>query len=103
MYVVTNRVPVAPEWQAAFEERFRQRAGQVELQPGFVRMAVLRPDSEGAPYVVETTWRDRAAFEAWLQSDDFRAAHANPLPKAAYAGEGRIERFEEIIAVSGPS
>lgn len=99
MYVVTNRVPVNPQWQEAFEERFRQRAGQVELQPGFVRMAVLRPDSEGAPYVVETTWRDRAAFEAWLKSDDFRAAHANPLPKDAYAGEGRIERFEEIIAV----
>jgi heme-degrading monooxygenase HmoA len=101
MYVVTNRVPVAPDWRAAFEERFRHRAGQVERQPGFVRMDVLRPDRDDTPYVVQTTWRDRAAFEAWIGSDDFKAAHANPLPSEAYAGEGRLESFEVIISASG--
>ena len=35
MFCVMNRVPVAPEWREAFEDRFRQRAGQVELQSGF--------------------------------------------------------------------
>ncbi|MGC9186062.1 MAG: antibiotic biosynthesis monooxygenase family protein, partial [Thiomonas sp.] len=42
-FVVANRVPVHAEFRAAFEERFRQRAGEVEKQPGFVRMEVLRP------------------------------------------------------------
>ncbi|MCG6942130.1 MAG: antibiotic biosynthesis monooxygenase [Thiohalocapsa sp.] len=97
MYVVINRVPVAPDWREQFEERFRKRAGQVELQPGFVRMEVMRPDSADTPYLVQTAWRDRAAFDAWLKSDDFKTAHANPLPREAFAGEGRIEMFEVII------
>ena len=43
MYIVTNRVPVALPWRAQFEERFRTRAGQIDQQPGFVRLQVLRP------------------------------------------------------------
>jgi heme-degrading monooxygenase HmoA len=101
MFCVINRVPIAPEWWTAFEERFRNRAGQVEHQDGFVRMEILRPQDEGTPYLVQTLWRDRAAFEAWLGSEDFKAAHANPLPEEAYAGEGRIESFEVIISASG--
>lgn len=98
MYIVTNRVPVAAGWEEAFEERFRQRAGQVEKQPGFVRMQVLKPDTPETPYVVLTAWRDKAAFEGWLSSEDFKAAHRNPLPKDAFSGQGRIEAFEAIIA-----
>jgi heme-degrading monooxygenase HmoA len=98
MYIVSNRVPVAENWRDQFEQRFLQRAGQVEQQPGFVRMDVMRPETEGAPYVVQTVWQDRAAFEAWVRSDDFKAAHQNPLPKDAYNGEGRLEAFEVIIS-----
>jgi heme-degrading monooxygenase HmoA len=97
MYVVINRVPVASDWSEQFEERFRKRAGQVELQPGFVRMEVMRPDTAETPYLVQTVWRDRAAFDAWVKSDDFKAAHANPLPREAFAGEGKLEMFEVII------
>lgn len=97
MYIVTNRVPLASGWEEAFEERFRKRAGQVEQQPGFVRMHVLKPDAPDLPYLVETTWRDKSAFQAWLESDDFKAAHSNPLPKEAFDGEGRIEAFEVVV------
>lgn len=98
MFCVMNRVPVASEWRESFEERFRQRAGQVELQAGFVRMAVMRPTTADTPYVVQTLWRDQAAFEAWVGSEDFRKAHANPLPKEAYVGEGKIESFEVVAS-----
>lgn len=98
MFVVANRVPVAPEWAEAFEERFRNRAGQIEQQPGFVRMQVLRPVGEGAPYVVLTVWESEAAFRGWIGSEDFKRAHANPLPKEAFSGEGAIEQHEVIIA-----
>jgi heme-degrading monooxygenase HmoA len=97
MYVVINRVPVAKDWHDAFEQRFLERAGQVELQPGFVRMEIMRPETEDTPYLVQTAWKDRAAFEAWLKSDDFKVAHQNPLPKEAFSGEGRLETFEVII------
>ncbi len=98
MFCVMNRVPVAAEWREAFEERFRQRAGQVERQAGFVRLAVLRPTSEGTPYVVQTLWQDQKAFEAWIGSEDFKQAHANPLPREAYNGEGKIESFELVVS-----
>ncbi|MGD8308425.1 MAG: antibiotic biosynthesis monooxygenase [Chromatiales bacterium] len=98
MYIVTNRVPVAAGWEETFEERFRKRAGQIEQQPGFVRMQILRPDTPETPYLVETSWRDKAAFEAWVGSDDFKAAHANPMPREAFGEGGRIEAFEVIIA-----
>jgi heme-degrading monooxygenase HmoA len=99
MYIVANRVPVAVPWRAPFEERFRTRADQIEQQPGFVRLQVLRPIDAESPYVVLTTWRDKAAFESWVGSEDFRLAHQHPLPKEAYMGEGRLEQHEEVIAV----
>lgn len=105
MYSVMNRVSVAAAWRSAFEERFQKRADQVERQSGFVRMSVLRPEEPGADgaylYVVETLWRDRTAFEAWVGSEDFRQAHANPLPQEAYAAPGRMEAYEVIISAEG--
>lgn len=98
MFVVANRVPVAAGWENSFEERFRQRAGQIEKQAGFVRMQVLRPQTEETPYVVLTTWQDRASFDAWVGSDDFKAAHRNPMPRDAFQGEGKLEMHEVIVS-----
>jgi heme-degrading monooxygenase HmoA len=101
MYVVINRVPVAAGYEAQFEERFRHRAGQIESQPGFLRMQVLKPDTADTPYLVQTAWRDKEAFEAWVGSEDFKAAHSNPMPKEAFSGEGRIEMFQVLIDAEG--
>lgn len=98
MYIVTNRIPVAKDYVDMFQERFRNRAGQIDKQPGFVRMQVLKPDMPDTPYLVQTTWQDKAAFEAWVGSEDFKTAHSNPMPKEAFDGEGRIEMFEVLIA-----
>ena len=103
MYVVANRVRVAPGWGEQFEERFRQRAGQVDRQPGFVRMQILRPADEKSPYVVLTTWESEAAFNNWVGSEDFKMAHRNPLPKEAFAGEGALERHEVVISAEAGS
>ncbi|MDH5218458.1 MAG: antibiotic biosynthesis monooxygenase [Gammaproteobacteria bacterium] len=98
MYVVTNRVPVAEGFEEMFEERFRKRAGQVEKQNGFVRMHILKPKSDDAPYVVMTYWQDEKAFLNWVDSEDFKLAHQNPMPKEAFKGGGGIEQFEVIIS-----
>lgn len=103
MYIVTNRVPVAAGYEDMFEERFRNRAGQIDKQPGFVRMQVMKPDTPDTPYLVQTSWQDKAAFEAWVGSEDFRAAHSNPMPKDAFAGEGRIEMFEVLLTADAPT
>ncbi len=103
MYVVANRVPVAPDWQDEFEERFRTRAGQIDKQAGFVSMQVLRPADDDSPYVILTTWADQAAFENWVGSPDFRLAHQNPMPKEAFSGEGRIEKHDIIVSATASS
>ena len=97
-YVVANRVPVHAEFRAAFEERFRQRAGEVERQPGFVRMEILRPEDPEGYYVVLTHWESKEAFNQWVGSDDFKAAHRNPMPAEAFRGPGALERHEVIIS-----
>lgn len=97
MFVVINRVPVVEDYAEVFEERFRNRAGQIDKQPGFVRMQILKPQSPDTPYLVQTLWRDKSAFEAWVGSEDFKLAHSNPMPKEAFAGEGGIEMFDVII------
>jgi heme-degrading monooxygenase HmoA len=101
MYVVINRVPVNEAYADMFEQRFRERAGQIDKQPGFVQMQVLRPDSPDTPFLVQTTWIDKQAFEAWVGSDDFKLAHRNPMPKEAFSGDGRIEKFEVVIGNLG--
>jgi heme-degrading monooxygenase HmoA len=97
MYIVTNRVPLTEAYAETFEQRFRERAGQIDKQPGFVHMQVLRPDTPDTPYLVQTKWINKEAFEAWVGSDDFKLAHRNPMPKEAFSGEGRIEMFEVVI------
>lgn len=97
MYIVNNRVSVAEGYEDMFEERFRKRAGQVEKQAGFVRMSILKPETDDTPYVVMTAWQDKAAFENWVGSEDFKLAHQNPMPKEAFKGEGKLEMFEVII------
>jgi len=49
MYIVANRIPIKDEWQNTFEDRFRERAEQIERQPGFLRMLILRPDKDYTP------------------------------------------------------
>lgn len=101
MFVVTNRVAVETDWTEQFEERFRQRAGQVDKQPGFVRMEIMRPADENSPYLVMTVWKDEQAFRDWVGSDDFKLAHQNPLPKDAFkATGGGMEQHTIIIAAS---
>ncbi len=97
MYVVANRVPVAPGWTEQFEERFRNRVGQIGQQAGFVSMQVMRPADDDSPYVILTAWKDKAAFDSWVGSEDFREAHRNPLPKEAYCEGSRLERHEVVI------
>ncbi|MEM7254545.1 MAG: antibiotic biosynthesis monooxygenase family protein [Pseudomonadota bacterium] len=101
MYVVANRVPVAAAWREEFERRFRERAGQIDAQPGFLRMEILKPADDKSPYVVLTAWRDAEAFGAWVGSEDFKAAHRNPMPKEAFEGESSMERHDVIISAVG--
>jgi len=97
-YVVANRVFVKPEYCQEFEQRFQQRAGQINLQPGFIQMEVLKPRSDFTPYVVLTHWENETAFENWVGSEDFKLAHQNPMPRDSFDDGGGIEQYEVVVS-----
>lgn len=98
MFVVTNRVYVHSDWHQEFENRFQKRSGQIDKQPGFKHMQILRPQSNDAPYVVYTEWENEAAFKKWVGSDDFKLAHQNPMPEEAFTKKGALEQHTIIIS-----
>ena len=112
MVVVSNRIPVAAGHEAAFEERFRGRAGLVEHHQGFVRMEILRPkqvEMHGKPlggspyYVVLTYWEREADFVRWTESEDFRRAHADRPPKEMFSGPNVFDMHEVIQTATAPT
>jgi heme-degrading monooxygenase HmoA len=103
--VVSNRIPVAEGHEEEFAERFRHRAHLVEHHPGFVRLEICRPEPvafHGAPmggsryHVVLTYWETKEHFLSWVQSEDFRTAHAQQTPEGMFAGESVFELHEVI-------
>ena len=98
MYVVMNRVMVNSGWEDEFEARFKKRSGEINKVPGFVSMQILKPDTEGVPFIVLTHWQDNDAFNGWIQSDDFKLAHQNPMPKEAFSEGGGLEKFNVVIS-----
>jgi len=97
-YIVANRIFLKSEFNQEFEQRFKDRAGQIDKQAGFVRMEICRPKSDNTPYVVLTHWQDEQAFKNWVGSDDFKLAHQNPMTKEAFLEGGGLEQFEVIIS-----
>ena len=99
MFVVMNRISVNSEYAKQFEDRFRNRAGEVDQMPGFVRNQVLRPATADDPYIVLTYWHSQADFDSWVNSDAFQKGHAKSgtLPHEAFRGRPKLESFEVIL------
>ncbi len=88
MIAVINRLPVKVGMADQVVERFADGRGFVQNFPGFVSMEVLR--SEGADEVlVITRWRDKDAFNSWVQSDEFETAHGR-------GGEGLLREHPKV-------
>lgn len=98
MIAVCNRILVHPDYHEKFEERFRERERFVDKMAGFVSFQILKPLTLGDPYVVMTIWESLEYFEAWKQSDAFRAQHNQQrrLPDDALLAPPQIE-IAEII------
>lgn len=95
MFVVTNRIPVKPEYREQFEESFRRRAGLVDRMPGFIRNEVWRAIGSN-DYLVTTYWANEESFNAWTQSEAFQRAHGGGGSREMYAGAPTLEKYEVI-------
>ena len=96
MFVVHNRIDTPAEQAEAFEQHFvesmRANLGGVA---GLVRSTLMRPTKDGQPYVASMEFDSRESFMAWMQSDSFRASHANVDAPGMQAPTG-IESFTVV-------
>lgn len=102
MYVAMNRFRVLNGSQEAFEAVWRGRKSRLGEMDGFVDFHLLRgPDRDDHTlYASHTIWRDRADFEAWTKSEQFREAHKGAgANKPLYIGHPEFEGFTSVDGV----
>ncbi|MBC6976103.1 antibiotic biosynthesis monooxygenase [Bacillus sp. Xin] len=73
-FIVCNNISVTDEGRPVFENRFKNRAGLIESEPGFQAIRVLRPLSNDT-YVIMTMWETEQNFKDWTESRSFENAH----------------------------
>jgi heme-degrading monooxygenase HmoA len=97
MFIAMNRFRVRKGSEDAFEAVWLNRDTHLEKVPGFVEFRLLKgPQTEDHTlYASHSTWRSRAAFDAWTKSEAFRAAHARAGEnKPLYLDHPQFEGFE---------
>lgn len=94
-----NRIFINSGYTELFEQRFKERAHEVDKMKGFVRNVVLRPKSQEHPYVVMTFWESEDDFNNWVKSDAFIKGHAKSgtLPKEAFSTDSHLETFDMFL------
>lgn len=100
MFLAMNRFRIAPGREADFETMWRQRDSRLREVEGFVAFSLLKGPAadDHTLYISHTTWRDRAAFEAWTRSAEFRHAHAGAGDtRPLYLGPPQLELFESVL------
>lgn len=95
--VKINALDVPASMAGTLEERFRNRAGEVEKVPGFQRFQLLRPTDERGRWFVVTWWESEEAFQGWLESDAFRKGHAQSAEHGPAATGSELLSFEVVL------
>lgn len=94
MYVSMSRLQVESDRADELVRAFRGRAHLVERAEGFVDLQVWRSDRDPSEVIMVSRWRDRAAFTAYMRSEDHRTSHARidrDLQRAI-----KLERLEHL-------
>jgi heme-degrading monooxygenase HmoA len=72
MIVVMVRIPASGEGADGMVERFRNRAGLVDKEPGFLGFELLKGEDE---LISVTRWATRADLDRWMASGANAEAH----------------------------
>ncbi len=96
MIAVVNRLPVKEGMADQVVERFANGRGFVQDFPGFVSMEVLRSE-EADEVLVITRWRDKDAFDSWVQSDEFKTAHGRGGGSGLLRGHPQMGTYEVTV------
>lgn len=99
MFVAMNRFKIAKGSEETFEHLWRERESYLSEAPGFKSFALLKGPqrTDHVLYASHTIWESENAFEAWVESDYFRKAHAqNRAAKGTFLGHPELELFESV-------
>ena len=100
--VKINAITVPREHFGEFERRFASRAGRVSTAPGFESFELLRPNDDREICLVVTRWRSEEDFQAWLQSADFTAGHAQHRQEGPVGTASELWSFD-VLEHEGPA
>lgn len=103
MFIAMNRFKVHPERTDDFERVWLERETHLDKMKGFVVFHLLRGPvrDDHVLYSSHTIWQTKADFEAWTQSEAFRAAHRGAGEnKGLYLGHPEFEGFTVIQEVN---
>ena len=101
MFIAMNRFQVKIGSEKAFETLWTTRESYLGDVPGFIEFHLLKGPvaDDHTLYSSHTSWADKAAFEAWTRSEQFRTAHARAdkrTGESLYLGHPKFEGFEVI-------
>ncbi|MGH3665656.1 MAG: antibiotic biosynthesis monooxygenase family protein [Egibacteraceae bacterium] len=103
-FVAINVLTVPPQMRDTLEERFANRAGEVEKMDGFEAFELLRPVEGQDAYLVYTRWACQEAFSAWVSSQAFAHGHAQASADSPAASGSQLWTFavaQQTIAQPG--
>ena len=92
--VKINAISVDRDRFGEFAERFAARAGRVEKSDGFEGFKLLRPNDDRDVCLVLTQWRSEEDFRRWVESDDFRAGHAQHRERGPIGHSSELWSFD---------
>lgn len=96
--VKINALQVPADKAEMLEQRFSQRAGEVEKMPGFESFELLRPTDDSDTYYVYTRWESEEAFQAWVDSQSFQHGHRQQSGEGGPAATGaELLSFEVVL------
>jgi heme-degrading monooxygenase HmoA len=101
MFIAMNRFKVNAGREADFEEMWRSRESYLNQVPGFVAFALLRnaASAEGTTeFISHSTWATQADFDAWTQSEQFRAGHAQGSVAGVLAGHPEVSLYDAVLS-----
>jgi heme-degrading monooxygenase HmoA len=94
MYVSMSRLRIPVERADALVRAFRARVRLVDDADGFVDLQVWQSDRDAGELIMVSRWRDRAAFTAYMRSEDHRTSHDRIPPELKEAI--KLERLDHL-------
>ncbi|HVM19274.1 MAG TPA: antibiotic biosynthesis monooxygenase [Egibacteraceae bacterium] len=93
-FVAINVLTVPPQMREVLEERFANRAGEVDRMDGFEHFELLRPVAGQDHYLVYTRWASKEHFDAWVGSQQFDRGHAQASADGPAATGSQVWTFD---------